>query len=84
MNDTKVLSGLFMHFLEQLITQHEAEDPQAVYQTCADLCQRRANRLDSLNPARNKYQYCRLSAAVSFYALLGVHLLIKLHDHARR
>ena len=54
MNDTKVLSGLFMHFLEQLRTQHEAEDPQAVYQTCADLCQRSANRLDSLNPARNK------------------------------
>jgi len=54
MNNTKVLSGLFMHFLEQLIIQHEAEDPQAVYQTCADLCQRNANRLESLDPVRNK------------------------------
>ena len=54
MNNTKVLSGLFMHFLEQLIIQHEAKDPQAVYQTCADLCQNQANRLAALDPERNK------------------------------
>jgi hypothetical protein len=54
MSDTKELSRLFLHFLEQLILQHEAEDPQAVYQTCADLCQRNANRLTSLDPERNK------------------------------
>jgi len=54
MNKTTALSGLFMHFLEQLIIQHEAKDPQAVYQTCADLCQRNANRLESLDPTRNK------------------------------
>jgi hypothetical protein len=29
MKDTKELSKLFLHFLEQLIIQHEAEDPQA-------------------------------------------------------
>ena len=54
MSDTKELSRLFLHFLEQLILQHEAEDPQGVYQTCADLCQRKANRLTSLDPERNK------------------------------
>ena len=54
MSDTKELSRLFLHFLEQLILQHEAEDPQAVYQSCADLCQRRANQLEQMDPARNK------------------------------
>jgi hypothetical protein len=43
-----------LHFLEQLIIQHEADDPQSVYQRCADLCQNRANRLAALDPARNK------------------------------
>ena len=54
MSDTKELSRLFLHFLEQLILQHEAKDPQAVYQSCADLCQSSANRLKSLDPERNK------------------------------
>jgi hypothetical protein len=54
MSDTKELSRLFLHFLEQLILQHEAEDPQAVYQTCADLCQRKANHLVQIDPERNK------------------------------
>ena len=52
MNDTKVLSGLFMHFLEQLITQHEAEDPQAVYQTPATLLQGRHGRTASAPPVQ--------------------------------
>ena len=54
MIDTKELSRLFLHFLEQLIIQHEAEEPQAVYQRCADLCQQQANRLAGLDPSRNR------------------------------
>ena len=54
MSDTRELSKLFMHFLEQLIEQHEADDPQGVYQRCADLCQNQANRLMALDPDRNK------------------------------
>ena len=54
MTDTPELSRLFMHFLEQLLIQHEAEDPQAVYQRCADLCQNEANRLLALDPNRNR------------------------------
>jgi len=41
MNRYKRTFRAVLHFLEQLIIQHEAEDPQAVYQTCADLCQRK-------------------------------------------
>lgn len=48
------LADLFMHFLEQLIIQHEAEDPLRIYQLCADRCQAQANRLASLDPDRNK------------------------------
>lgn len=54
MLNTKELSKLFLHFLEQLIIQHEAEDPQAIYQRCADLCQTQANRLAALDSDRNK------------------------------
>ena len=54
MKNTRELSKLFLHFLEQLIIQHEADDPQSIYQTCADLCQSQANRLAALDPARNK------------------------------
>jgi len=54
MKDTKELSKLFLHFLEQLIIQHEADDPQSIYQRCADLCQNQANRLAALDSARNK------------------------------
>ena len=54
MLDTRELSRLFLHFVEQLIIQHEADDPQAVYQRCADLCQNQANRLAALVPDRNK------------------------------
>ena len=54
MKDTRELSKLFLHFLEQLIIQHEADDPQSVYQRCSELCQNQANRLAALDPARNK------------------------------
>ena len=54
MKDSRELSKLFLHFLEQLIIQHEADDPQAVYQTCADFCQNQANRLAALDSDRNK------------------------------
>ena len=54
MKDSRELSKLFLHFLEQLIIQHEADDPQAVYQRCADLCQNQANLLAALNSDRNK------------------------------
>ena len=54
MLDTRELSLLFLHFVEQLIIQHEADDPQAVYQRCADLCQNQANRLAALDSDRNK------------------------------
>ena len=54
MLDTRELSRLFLHFVEQLIIQHDADDPQAVYQRCADLCQNQANRLAALDPDRNK------------------------------
>tara|TARA_X000001382_G_scaffold125949_1_gene112024 strand:+ start:541 stop:708 length:168 start_codon:yes stop_codon:yes gene_type:complete len=48
------LAELFMHLLEQLLIQHEAEDPLRVYQLCADRCQAQANRLANLDPDRNK------------------------------
>ena len=54
MTDTKELSRLFLHFVEQLIIQHEAEDPQAVYQRCADLCQNEATRLLASDNNRNQ------------------------------
>ena len=54
MKDSRELSKLFLHFLEQLIIRHEADDPQSIYQRCADLCQNKANRLAALDPARNK------------------------------
>jgi len=54
MLDTEKLSRLFLHFVEQLIIQHEADDPQSVYQRCSELCQSEANRLAGLDPARNK------------------------------
>jgi hypothetical protein len=51
---TKELADLFMHFLEQLLIQHEAEDPLQVYQLVADRAQAQANRLTALDPARNR------------------------------
>ena len=52
--DTVKLADLFMHFLEQLLIQHEAEDPLRVYQLVADRCQAQANRLAAEDPDRNK------------------------------
>jgi hypothetical protein len=54
MTNTKELTGLFMHFLEQLMREHEADNPQEVYQLVADRCQAQANRLMALDPARNR------------------------------
>tara|TARA_B100001059_G_C17385606_1_gene356550 strand:- start:112 stop:273 length:162 start_codon:yes stop_codon:yes gene_type:complete len=48
------LADLFMHFVEQLIIQHEAEDPLRVYQLVADRCQAQVNRMTALDPDRNK------------------------------
>ena len=43
-----------MHFLVQLIREHEADNPQEVYQLVADRCQAEANRLMALDPTRNR------------------------------
>ena len=51
---TVKLADLFMHFLEQLLIQHEAEDPLRVYQLVADRCQAQVNRMTALDPERNK------------------------------
>ena len=48
------LAELFMHLLEQLLIQHEAEDPLRVYQLCADRCQAQVNRMTAIDPDRNK------------------------------
>ena len=51
---TVKLADLFMHFLEQLLIQHEAEDPLRVYQLVADRCQAKVNQMTALDPDRNK------------------------------
>ena len=51
---TTKLADLFMHFIEQLLIQHEAEDPLRVYQLVADRCQAQVNRMTALDPDRNK------------------------------
>ena len=51
---TEKLAELFMHFVEQLLIQHEAEDPLRVYQLVADRCQAQVNRMTALDPDRNK------------------------------
>ncbi len=51
---TVKLADLFMHFVEQLLIQHEAEDPLRVYQLIADRCQAQVNRMTALDPDRNK------------------------------
>ena len=52
--ETVKLADLFMHFLEQLIIQHEAEDPLRVYQLVADRCQAEVNRISANDPDRNR------------------------------
>ena len=54
MKDSRSLAELFTHFLQQLIIEHEADNPQELYQLVADRCQAEANRLMALDPARNK------------------------------
>ena len=51
---TVKLADLFMHFVEQLLIQHEAEDPLRVYQLVADRCQAQVNRMTALDSDRNK------------------------------
>ena len=51
---TVKLADPFMHFVEQLLIQHEAEDPLRVYQLVADRCQAQVNRMTALDPDRNK------------------------------
>ena len=51
---TVKLADLFMHFAEQLLIQHEAEDPLRVYQLVADRCQAKVNLMTALDPDRNK------------------------------
>jgi hypothetical protein len=51
---TVKLADLFMHFLRQLLIEHEAEDPLRVYQLVADRCQAQVNRMTALDPDRNK------------------------------
>ena len=53
MKDSRGLADLFMHFVSQLIIEHEADNPQELYQLVADLSQAEANRLMALDPARN-------------------------------
>ena len=52
--ETVKLADLFMHFMEQLIIQHEAEDPLRVYQLVADRCQAEVNRISASDPDRNR------------------------------
>jgi hypothetical protein len=52
--DTVKLADLFMHFMEQLIIQHEAKDPLRVYQLIADRCQTEVNRISANDPDRNR------------------------------
>ena len=52
--ETVKLADLFMHFLELLIIQHEAEDPLRVYQLVADRCQAEVNRISANDPDRNR------------------------------
>ena len=54
MKDSRTLACLFMHFLHQLIIEHEADNPQELYQLIADRSQAEANRLMALDPARNR------------------------------
>lgn len=54
MKNTRELTDLFMHFLVQLIREHEANNPQEVYQLVADRSQAEANRLMALDPTRNR------------------------------
>ena len=54
MKDSRALAELFMHFVRHLIIEHEADDPQEVYQLVADRSQAEANRLMALGPDRNK------------------------------
>ena len=51
---TVKLADLFMHFLRQLLIEHEAEDPLRVYQLVADRFQAQVNRMTALEPDRNK------------------------------
>ena len=52
--ETVKLADLFMHFMAQLIIQHEAEDPLRVYQLVADSCQAEVNRISANDPDRNR------------------------------
>ena len=52
--ETVKLADLFMHFMEQLIIQHEAEDPLRVYQLVADRCQAKVNQISADDPDRNR------------------------------
>ena len=52
--ETVKLADLFMHFVRQLLVEHEAEDPLRVYQLLADRCQAEANRLAASDPDRNR------------------------------
>jgi len=54
LKETVKLADLFMHFVEQLLIQHEAEDPLRVYQLLADRCQAQANRLAAEDPDHNR------------------------------
>jgi len=51
---TVKLADLIMHFVEQLLIQHEAEDPLRVYQLVADRCQAEVNRISANDPDRNR------------------------------
>jgi hypothetical protein len=51
---TVKLADLFMHFVKQLLIEHEADDPLRVYQLVADRCQAQANQLAASDPDRNK------------------------------
>ena len=52
--ETVKLADLFMHFMEQLIIQHECKDPLRAYQLVADRCQAEVNRISANDPDRNR------------------------------
>ena len=52
--ETVKLADLFMHFMKQLIVQHECEHPLRLYQLVADRCQAEVNRISANDPDRNR------------------------------
>jgi len=51
---TTQLADLVLHFVEQMIIQHECDDPLRLYQLLADRYQAEVNRISANDPDRNR------------------------------